>query len=123
MNILFALSRRQHQDVEDPAPERLQKESSSVTLNYKVCTDSSPLDLVEPEFMLAFHMLVTGTNFDILELLQVLLAMEELLVVTGSVGNPNTLNFDSDPDTENLPNLDPDPELCYKCFFKLKKRF
>ena len=74
------------------------KESSSVTLNYKVCTDSSPLDLVEPEFMLAFHMLVTGTNIDILELLQVLLAMEELLVVTGSVGNPNTLNFDSDPD-------------------------
>ena len=48
--------------------------------------------------MLAFHMLVTGTNIDILELLQVLLAMEELLVVTGSVGNPNTLNFDSDPD-------------------------
>ena len=48
--------------------------------------------------MLAFHMLVTGTNIDILELLQVLLAMEELLVVTGSVGNPNTLYFDSDPD-------------------------
>ena len=30
----------------------------------------------------------------------------------GSAVNPNTLNLDPDP--EFLPDLDPDPGLCYK---------
>ena len=38
--------------------------------------------------------------------------LQGLTEVSGSVVDPNTLKLDPDP--EFLPNLDPDPGLCYQ---------